>query len=99
MIIEIFPDDVSKLCRTASDKNFFYQKAYLHKSGSKFPIEFQISLEQNQQPFQAGRYTVGDDSYRISKYSKLELDPFRLTLTPVVQPAAVAPAGVPKSAV
>ena len=100
MLIEIYPEDSVKLVRhvRSTNKNFFYQKAYAHKQGTKFPVEIQISLEESQSPYTPGRYQISDESYKVNNFGRLELDPFRLSLIPVAAPVA-APVSSPAAKV
>jgi hypothetical protein len=77
LLIEIYPENeniqtfsgISKA--TNNPFTIYKQKAYLHTKSSRFPLEFEINLEQNQPPYKAGMYSITPDSIYINKYKSL----------------------------
>lgn len=80
MKVEIFKEDAVIIEESRGEKKFYSQKAYLHKSGSRFPLEFKLSRKKSDHPYPAGMYQIDDTSYRINNYGKLELNPFEIAL-------------------
>lgn len=58
------------------------QEAFMHQGGA-YPTPFTIRLDENQMPFQPGKYVLGFGSYRLGKYG-LELSR-ELNLVPLDQ--------------
>lgn len=86
--IEIFPENVTVMTRTLPPKdgkpgrNFYQQIAYVNLGG-KFPVEMNLSLDEGQQPYGAGNYTVDPSSFLVNNFGSLELKRYGLTIKPV----------------
>lgn len=79
--IEIFQDDVKLDARTVPSKEgkpprtFYEQAAYAHLSG-RFPTQMKLQVEEGQQPYPAGFYTLHGSSFNVNNYGGLELKRF-----------------------
>lgn len=86
--IEIFPENVALITRTLPPKDgkpgrsFNEQIAYAHLGG-KFPVEMKLSVQDGQQPYSAGTYSVDASSFAINAYGGLELKRFGLIIRPI----------------
>lgn len=85
--IEVFPENVALISRTMPPKDgkpgrtFNEQIAYVNLGG-KFPVEMKLQLNEGQQPYQAGIYTVAPSSFMVNNFGGLELKRFGLTIKP-----------------
>lgn len=83
--IEIFEEDVRVDVRTTKPKDdkparkIYEQIAYVHLGG-KFPTQMKLSLDEEQQPYPAGMYTVDSSSYVVNNFGSLELKRFGLSV-------------------
>jgi len=89
--IEVFsPDCVTRRIRAKDpdDRDFVFreQKAYMHVPGDPYPMACVLSLGERE-PWPAGRYTLGGESYRIGRFGAPELVR-ELVLVPVPADAA-----------
>lgn len=50
------------------------QAAYLHRSGEKYPLPFQLQLDSGN-GYQAGMYTLSPESLFVGQFNKLECRP------------------------
>lgn len=78
---------VSKQGKPYSVRN---QNVYWHKTGEPYPFKVQISLEDGQEPYSPGFYTLSESSYKIGRFGDLEIDRFNLKLIPAPVSAASA---------
>ncbi len=79
--VEIQSTDVDEFSGTSKAGRPFHirkQQAYLFRLGEKYPDRFQLRLEDHQQPFEPGHYTVDLSSVRISRYGDLEFGTVKL---------------------
>ncbi len=81
--IEVFPDDTQIRIRTAGQRTFHYQQAYLHIPGQRFPRAIQIPAREDTKPYQAGMYTLAAESVFVNQYQALELSRFNQVLEPL----------------
>ncbi len=85
--IEIYKEDVSLdhksgvSAKSGKPYNIYEQTGYLHQEGSRFPLQFKLSLEQGMPPYNAGVYEIAGESLYINQFGSLSLG--RLTLIPV----------------
>lgn len=63
-------------------RTVYEQKAYLHKGGV-FPEEFLITHNDPNEAYPVGRYQLSGPSFKINQYKQLELDRFKIALTPL----------------
>ena len=59
-----------------------FQIGYAHAGGA-YPVEFQIPLNNPGHVFPVGDYLLSASSFRVGKFSNLELNPFQLFLEPI----------------
>jgi len=85
MLIEIFPENAQKCVKNVKGNNYYYQRAYLILSTTKFPVEFELSLNDSAPANLPGRYSLSDSSFRVNQYGSLEINRFDMTLVPVVE--------------
>jgi len=57
----------------------------MHSASSKFPVEMNVSLGENDQPYPAGKYEIAESSFQINQYGSLELSKYNLKLVPVAE--------------
>lgn len=83
--IEIFQDDVRVNTRTTKPKDdkpgriIYEQDAYAY-IGGKFPVQMKLQLEQGQEPYDAGLYTVHSSSFVVNNFGGLELKRFGMAI-------------------
>lgn len=70
--------DGSKEGRNYTIRNQF---GYAYLPGKPYPTEIKISLENTQDPFPIGEYTLDESAFYTDKYQKLNVG--RLVLTPI----------------
>ena len=63
-------------------RTFYEQIAYAHLGG-KFPVEMKLQVQDGQQPYSAGTYSVDGSSFTINNFGGLELKRFGLTIKPI----------------
>jgi len=69
----------------------YQQKIWVYKSGSKFPVEFEIRLPHGVQFYQEGDYvTYLDTNLAPDKYQGLSFAPFSTTILRPVSPEFLA---------
>ncbi|EGU40224.1 fumarate reductase subunit C, partial [Vibrio scophthalmi] len=79
LTIEIFEDNVLVDTREIpargerSAMKLFSQVAFVHLGG-RFPVEFSLSLEENQAPYPAGKYSLHASSFKVGQYGRLEFE-------------------------
>lgn len=54
-------------------KLHFNEQTCAIETGDEFPRPFKITLEDNQEPYPPGRYTVDPSSFQVDKYDNLML--------------------------
>ncbi|AXH76362.1 MAG: helix-destabilizing protein [Inoviridae sp.] len=87
LVIEFFKEDESVLIRDIPANanrgalKLYYQIAYAH-TGNKFPVMFNINLEEGQPPYKAGQYSLSQESFTVGQYDRFELAR-RLILVPI----------------
>lgn len=57
--------------KTGEVLNFREQKAYIYNGGI-YPKQFTINLEDGQQAYSAGTYTLSDDSFDVGDFGALK---------------------------
>lgn len=55
--------------------SFKEQRAYAHVAGKPYPVEMSLTLNDNDAPYPPGLYTLGDDSFYVGDFQKLEVKP------------------------
>ncbi|MGR5413063.1 single-stranded DNA-binding protein [Vibrio astriarenae] len=86
--IEIFPENETVDVRTIPAKEdkpsrkIFEQIAYAYLGG-KFPVEMKISLNQGDEAYPQGIYTVDQSSYLVNNFGGIELKRYGLKLIPM----------------
>lgn len=78
--IEVTPEVKTKQVK---DSTFRNQVCYAALAGSKYPVQIFVSLGRNQEPYPAGTYNLGPDSFRL----EVEFGEPRLGFRPVLVPA------------
>ena len=58
---------------TKTGVQFVAQEAYAHIPGQKYPSRIELLPPKGQQPYPAGAYTFGPDSFYVDGYNKLSL--------------------------
>lgn len=58
---------------TKQGATFMAQEAYAHIPGQKYPSRIEVLPPKGQQPYAAGVYTFGPDSFYVDGYNKLAL--------------------------
>jgi len=84
--IEVFPGEDHLQQRMAGTKTFYFQRAYLHRTGERFPLAFEIPMRAEAQPYAPGVYTLAPESLLINQYKALEMSRYRVQLLPVQAP-------------
>ncbi|MBP3141862.1 single-stranded DNA-binding protein [Aliivibrio fischeri] len=85
--IEIFSDSKTTT-RTIkgkdgkADRSLQEQEAYAYLGG-KFPTQMKLSIEEGQEPYVAGIYTVHSSSFIVNNFGGLELKRFGMLIEPV----------------
>tara|TARA_Y100001956_G_scaffold76079_1_gene84850 strand:- start:814 stop:1095 length:282 start_codon:yes stop_codon:yes gene_type:complete len=86
--VEIFPEHEQIETRTIPSRDdkparvIYEQIAYAYLGG-KFPVEMKLSLDEGEQPYKVGVYTVDSSSFTINNYGKLELKKYGIKLLPM----------------
>ena len=86
--IEIFKEDERVEIRTSRAKDdkparsFYEQTAYAYLGG-KFPTQMRISMEQGQEAYAAGLYTLHSSSYVVNNFGAMELKRFGQIIEPL----------------
>jgi hypothetical protein len=83
---KVFSRDVTRK-RDGKVFHFRVQAGYAHIPGKPYPVEFEIGLGTEQEPYAPGFYTVGSESLYVDRYGQLNLG--RLVLEPVKAARAV----------
>lgn len=81
--IEVFPGDDHVQQRMAGTRTFYFQRAYLHRTGERFPLAFELPMKADAQAFPVGLYTLAPESLLINQYKALEMSRFRVQLNPL----------------
>lgn len=84
--IEVFAGEDHIQQRMAGTKTFHFQRAYLHRTGERFPLAFEIPMRSDSQPYSAGLYTLAPESLLINQYKALEMSRYRVQLMPLQKP-------------
>jgi hypothetical protein len=83
MRISIEPENASFTTRTFGTKTVREQIGYAHLEGNKYPVQIKFTLPESQaQAYPVGQFHISPESFQVGKYSKLEINPFELYLTP-----------------
>jgi len=81
-------DQVRVRKNPTTEANEYQQKVWVYKSGSKFPVEFEIRLPAGVQFYQEGDYVCYlDANLAPDKYQGLSFAPFSTTTLRPVTPA------------
>jgi len=59
--------------QTKGGQSFVSQEAYAHIPGRQYPERIELLPPKGQQPYAAGAYTFGPDSFYVGQFNKLEL--------------------------
>ncbi len=73
----VFPANGDRPARTV-----YWQNAYMY-NGGRYPVAVQIPLDEGVPPNPAGEYEIHPSSFQVSKYNKIEINPYNVILTPV----------------
>lgn len=91
LIIEIEKPEVAvksgTSARTGKPYSIREQKGYVQIPGQKYPQPIRFALDDDAQPYQAGRYNIDPSSFYVGRFEDLNL---RLRLCPVVASAQPA---------
>lgn len=82
--IEVFNGDDHVQQRMAGTKTFHFQRAYLHRTGERFPLSFELPMRADSSPYPVGVYTLAPESLLINQYKALEMSRYRIQLVPLV---------------
>jgi len=85
--VEIFEGDDPQE-RSVNGRTYREQTAHLHVDGSRFPKEFKVNLPPDAPGYSPGKYTLDSSSFEINKYGGLEINRYRLRLSPLAVRAA-----------
>lgn len=86
--IEIFPENANINSRTIPGKDgkapriIHEQIAYAYLGG-KFPVEMKLSLEDSQNPYVVGVYSLDSSSFIVNNFGSLELKRFGIKIKPL----------------
>lgn len=85
MKVQVEIVDSAVVSRNITTKNnqpmtLYSQSAYLHRSGEKYPLPFQLQLDSGN-GYQVGMYTLHPESLFIGQYNKIECRPKLVPLT------------------
>jgi hypothetical protein len=84
MKIQILQGHHQPIAKTIKDKTYYSQYAFIHRNRA-FPERIQIPIEAPINAYPVGFYTLDNElSYSISKYERLEIDPYNHALTPIL---------------
>lgn len=72
-----FPANGDKPARTV-----YWQRAYMY-NGGRYPVEVQIPLEEGVPANPAGEYEIHPSSFQVSRFNKIEVNPFNVVLQPL----------------
>ncbi|QYJ87853.1 G5P family DNA-binding protein [Shewanella mesophila] len=64
------------------DRTIYWQRGYMY-NGGRYPVEVQIPLEEGVPPNPAGEYEIHPSSFQVSRFGKIEVNPFNVLLTPL----------------
>ena len=65
--------------KTAKGTELRKQQAAIDQ-GNDYPLPFKVTV---QEPYKPGRYTLHPDSFRVTPFQTLELNPYNTVLIPV----------------
>lgn len=71
--------------RTGKPYQIREQTGYVHIPPNKYPQPIKITLEDDAQPYQPGKYQLADNSFFVGRYDDLQMRP---RLVPVVASTA-----------
>lgn len=81
--IEVFTGEDHVQQRMAGTRTFYYQRAYLHRTGERFPLAFELPMKAESDAYPAGLYTLAPESLLINQYKALEMSRYRVQLLPL----------------
>lgn len=81
--IEVFPGEDHVQQRMAGPRTFYFQRAYLHRTGERFPLAFEIPMKADAHPYSPGLYSLAPESLLINQYKALEMSRYRVQLLPL----------------
>lgn len=61
--------------RTGKPYQIREQTGYVHIPPNKYPQPIKITLEDDAQPYQPGKYQLGDNSFFVGRYDDLQMRP------------------------
>jgi hypothetical protein len=69
-----FPSNGDRPARTV-----YWQNAYMY-NGGRYPVAVQIPLEEGVPANPAGQYEMHISAFQVSKYNKIEINPYNVPL-------------------
>ena len=79
IVVEVRTDDTrvkeGTSARTGKPYHIVEQVAYAHLPGQPYPQRCVIGVPDNEQPYQAGLYTLSSDSYFVGRFEQLMFRP------------------------
>lgn len=88
-VITIDESEAKCFPKTIGQRTVQEQTAYVDL-GEKYPLKVKFTLPPSRErAYPAGQYVLTLEAFQIGKYGNLELNPWELSLTELVTPAAV----------
>lgn len=71
-------------------RRFFEQFGFIELDDEVRKVRVPVDVEAGQAPYAPGKYTVSASSYGVGRFGDLQINPFELSLEPLVEAAPAA---------